>query len=209
MVLQEAIGSGRLGCWPYCVPEKRWNDAAAQNHWLPRSRVSDGYVPNARQRAITDRRVENLPLPSRLRDLKPFDRDLTTLRTFRERLSDGSTAVSELFEQVRRVSRIVLSSVSLIACSCYLAATASWLWALHDGLGGAELGNGIVLFLAALLASWTTSLFETRVPSGAAGRLRLPRSEGRDHQPLLHLALDVYRVGAVLQLLGFAAIALL
>ncbi len=103
----------------------------------------------------------------------------------------------------------MLSIVSLITCACYLTVIASWLWTLHDGPRSADVENGVVLLLAALFLSWITSLFEERVLSDAGALSRLPRGEGRERQPVLHLSLDAYRAGMVLQSLAFAGLLLM
>jgi hypothetical protein len=206
--LEDAIGSGRLGCWPYCVPAERWNEAAAQDRWLPRSPVSDGEPPETGQRGLSDPCLDALPLPLRPTDDLPLERDWTPTRSLRERLRDGPATVTYLFAQVVRVPRILLATISLAAGACYLAAVASWLWGLGGGITGQEIQDGVVLVFAALVASWITGLFEERLVSDGGVRFRLPRAEGRDRQPLLHLALDAYRAGVVLQLLAFAGFVL-
>jgi hypothetical protein len=207
--LQEAIGGQGLGCWPYCVPEERWNAAAADSFWLPRTPAPSDFLRDAEHRQVTDQRIEALQLPSDRPDFQWLDSERIPSRTISERLRDGSAAVDHLLELVWRAPGTVLSIISLTTCAFYLAAIGSWLWALHDGLGAAEVDNGVVLLLAAVLLAWITRLFEVRDLSQTGARLRLPRSEGRDRQPLLHLALDGYRTGVVLQLLAFAGFVLL
>jgi hypothetical protein len=207
--LQEAIASRRLGCWPYCLPEDRWNEAAKRTYWLPQTPVCAEFPLDARHRVITDRGLEALELPTGRTDRQGPDTERGASRTIRERLGDGSAAVGYLLEPIRRVPRIVLSIVSLITCACYLAAIASWFWTLHVGPESADVENGVVLLLAVLFLSWITSLFEERVLSDAGVLLRLPRGEGRERQPVLHLSLDAYRAGMVLQSLAFAGLLLM
>lgn len=206
--LEDAIGSGRLGCWPYCIPADRWNEAAAQVRWLPRSAVSDCEPPDAEQRVLTDSRFDALSLPLRQTDYLSLERDCTTTRSVRERLRDGSAAVAYLLAQIARLPRILLATISLAVGAYYLAAVASWLWGLRDGISGHESQAGIVLVLAALVASSITGLFVERLVSDGGVPFRVPRSEGRHRQPLLHLALDAYRAGVAVQLLAFAGFVL-
>jgi hypothetical protein len=60
----------------------------------------------------------------------------------------------------------------------------------------------------ALVATWITGRFEQQLVSAGGVLVRLPRGEARGRQPLLHLSLDAYRVGVVLQLLAFAGFVL-
>jgi hypothetical protein len=207
-VLEDAIGSGRLGCWPYCVPADRWNEAAAQHRWLPRSPVSDREPADPQQRVVTDSRLGAVGLPWRRTDRLAGKTERTSTRSVAVRLHHGSMAVAYLFGQVTRVPVALLTIVSLAACTYYLAAVASWLWGLGDGIGGPEIQDGVVLILAGLIASWITGLFEPKLVSHDGVRFRLPAVVGRERQPLLHLALDAYRAGVVLQLLAFAGFVL-
>jgi hypothetical protein len=207
--LQEATGSRRLGCWPYCVPEDRWNEAAMRTYWLPQTPVCSEFPLDDRQRVITDRGLETLELPPDRIDRQRPDTDRGAPRTVRERLGDGSAAVGYVLKPIQRVPLIVLSIVSLVTCACYLAAIASWLWTLHDRPQSADVENGVVLLLAALFLSWITSLFEQRVLSDAGALSRLPKDEGRERQPVLHLSMDAYRAGMILQSLAFAGLLLM
>jgi len=60
----------------------------------------------------------------------------------------------------------------------------------------------------ALVATWITGRFEEQLVSASGVLVRLPRAEARGRQPLLHLVLDGYRTGVVLQLLAFAGFVL-
>jgi hypothetical protein len=93
--------------------------------------------------------------------------------------------------------------VSLAACAYYLAAVASWLLGLGDGIGGPEIQDGVVLILPAVIASWITGRFAPKHLPHDGGPFRLPTVARRERQPLLRLALDAYRTGVVLQLLAF------
>ena len=125
------------------------------------------------------------------------------------RLQHGSTAVAYLFGQAARVPAALLTTVSVAACAYYLAAVALWLWGLGDGIDGSEIQDGVVLILAGMIASWITGLFAPRRVSHDGLRFRLPAVASRERQPLLHLALDAYRAGVVLQLLAFAGLVLM
>jgi hypothetical protein len=203
-VLDDAIGKRRLGCWPYCVPADRWNEAAAQHSWLPRSPVSDHDAADPRQRLLMDPRIGALALSWRRTDRMTRETKRLSTRSMAVRLYNGSTAVAYLFGRVARAPAALLAIASLVACAYYLAAVASWLWGLGDGLSGPEVQDGVVLILAGLVASWLTRLFAPKLVSSDGVRYRLPAVEGRERKPLVGLALDAYRAGVVLQLLAFA-----
>jgi hypothetical protein len=208
-VLEDAIGSGQLGCWPFCVAAERWNEAAAVHRWLPRSPISDQEPEDPFQRVITDSRIEALRLPRRRTDRMTLEIERASMRSPAERLQHGFMAVAYLFGRVGRVPEALLTTVSLAACACYLAAVALWLWSLDDGIDGPEIQDGAVLILAGLIASWITGLFAPKRVSHDGLRFRLPAVAGRERQPLLHLALDAYRAGVVLLLLAFAGLVLM
>src|SRR4051812_30458766 len=84
--LQEAIASRRLGCWPYCVPEDRWNEAAKRTYWLPQTPLCSEFPLDARHRVITDRGLEALELPTGRTDRQGPDTERGASRTIRERL---------------------------------------------------------------------------------------------------------------------------
>jgi hypothetical protein len=203
-LLEDAIGSVQLGCWPYCVAAERWNEAAAQYSWLPRSPASDREPDDPFQRVITDSRIEAVRLPRQRIDRAAFEFERASMRSPAMRLQHGLMAVAYLFGHVTRGLVALLTTVSLAACAYYLAAVASWLWGLGDGMGGPEMQDGIVLILAGVIAWWITGHFAPKRMRHEGVRFRPPTGAGRDRQPLLHLALDAYRVGVVLQLLAFA-----
>jgi hypothetical protein len=207
-VLKDAIDSRELGCWPFCVAAERWNEAAALHRWLPRSPTSDKEPEDAFQRVITDSRIDALRLPRRRTERVSLETDRTSMRSAAVRLKQGSMAVAYLFGQAARVPAALLTTVLLAACAYYLAAVASWLWGLGDGIDAPEIQNGVVLILAGLIASWITGLFAPRRVSYDGLGFRLPAVAGLERQPLLHLALDGYKAGVVLQLLAFAGLVL-
>jgi hypothetical protein len=203
-LLEEAIGGGQLGCWPSCVAAERWNEAADQHRWVPHSPASDGDLEDPLQRIITDPRIEAVGLPCRRADRTDLEAGQTSMPSLAARLDRGSIAVGYLFGQIARVPRSLLAAVSLAACTYYLAAVAAWLWELVDGISGPEIQHGVVLIVAAMIASWITGLFSPKLGSHDGRRLRVPAARRRERRPLLHLALDAYRAGVILQLLAFA-----
>jgi hypothetical protein len=126
----------------------------------------------------------------------------------RERLLDGAGGIGRLFAPVTRTARMWLTACALAACAYYFVAVALWLWALQDGMTALETQAGVVLVVAALVAAWIVGRCEERFPSAGGTLVRLPRSVARERQPLLHLVLDAYRVGVVLQLLAFGGFVL-
>jgi hypothetical protein len=203
-VLEDAIGRARLGCWPYCIAAERWNEAAAQHRWLPRSPVSDREPPDPIEQVITDSRIEALNLPRRRSERIVLEPERTPTYAVAVRLHHGSAAVAYLFGRVARVPAALLATVSFAACAYYLAAVALWLWGLGDGISGPEIQDGAVLILAGLIASWLTGLFAPKLMPNDGVRFRVRGVQGRDPPPLVQVPVAAYRAGVVLQLIAFA-----
>ena len=206
-VLEDVIGPGRLGCWPYCVAAERWNEAAAQHRWLPRS-PGPGREPEDQQwRLIENARIEGVRLPSRRTDPTAFASERAPARSLVLRLERGSMAVSYLFAQTALVGAVLMTTLSLAVCAYYLAAVASWLWNLRNGISGREIQDGLVLLLGAFVATWITRRLASKRGVNDATRFRLPDAAWGVRRPLVRLALDAYRIGVALQLLAFAGFA--
>jgi hypothetical protein len=189
--LDHLTGTVYVGPWPYRVPAGRWNEVAASHPWLTAAPV---HAVDVGSRLLADRHVDSREARSRS-------------ISSRERLLQGATAVAGLFAHVGRAARFGLTASVLGACAYYVVALAVWLWSLRDGMTAAEMQAGAVLVGVALVATWITGRFEQRLTSDGV-LVRLPRTEGRRRQPLLHLMLDAYRMGVALQLLAFAGFVL-
>jgi hypothetical protein len=187
-VLEDAIGGGQLGCWPFCVAAERWNEAAALQRWLPRSLTSDHEPEDPFQRGITDSRIEALRLPRRRTERMALETEQSSMRSPARRLRQGSIAVAYLFGPVAPVPAALLTTLSLAASAYYLAGVAWWLWGLGDGIDGPQIQDGVVLILAGLIASWITGLFAPRRVYHDGPQFRLPGIGGRERQPLTQLA---------------------
>ncbi len=201
-LLEDTVGVVHVGAWPYCVPTQRWNRAASQQRWLPVVRSASALgssnavaTPFGWAPALANGGGEQAARPQRATPL-------------RERVADGAGAVASLFEHLARAGRLMLTAGALGACAYYLAAVVVWLWALRDGMSSAELQGGAALAVGALVATWLTGRFEERLVFGNKVLHRLPRSTARRRQPFLHVTLDAYRTGVVLQLLAFAGFVL-
>jgi hypothetical protein len=184
-----------VGIWPFRVPADRWNEAAALQPWLPAAPIVDAGAHDLGSRLVRAPRADSHEMRSRSASL-------------RDRACEGAAAVAGLFAHATRVARFSLTACALGACAYYVVAIAAWLWSLRDGMTATETQAGVVLAGFALVATWITGRFEQQLVSAGGVLVRLPRAEARGRQPLLHLSLDAYRVGVVLQLLAFAGFVL-
>jgi hypothetical protein len=193
--LDRVTAGTRVGPWPYRVPATRWNEAVARQPWLPPVPIVAADATDFGSGLLPDRRAywhEMLPRSTSLRD----------------RVCDGAAAVAGLFAHASRAVRFGLTACALGAGAYYVVAVAAWLWSLRDGMTASETQAGVVLAGFALVATWITGRFEEQLVSASGVVVRLPRAEARGRQPLLHLMLDAYRTGVVLQLLAFAGFVL-
>ena len=203
-VLERQTGA-EIGISPYCVPVERWNKAAMSESWLPVAPA--GWESGQSSDVTASPGLESLPLPSPA--CGRFDRELDQCRAARDRLREGSHAVSRLFEGVRRLVVAGALAVAVLACANYLAGTAVWLWNLRQGMTSARIEQGVVLIFAALLFSALTGLFRERFATSHGIRVLPYRGDGRERQPVLYTVLDGYRLGIALQLLAFGAFVIL
>jgi hypothetical protein len=193
--IDRLTADSRVGPWPYRVPVARWNEAAAWQPWLTAAPILAADIHDPGSRLVADRRVESQKMLSR----SPSPG---------KRLCQGAAAVAGLFAHAARAARFSLTACALAACAYYVVAVAAWLWSLRDGMSAGEAQAGVVLTAFALFATWITGRFEEQLVSAGGVLVRLPRVEARRRQPLLHLVLDAYRTGVVLQLLAFAGFVL-
>jgi hypothetical protein len=187
--------NSRVGPWPYRVPVARWNEAAARQPWLMTAPILAGGMDDPGSRLVAGRSVKSQEMRSR----SPSPA---------EHLCQGTAAVAALFAPAPRAARLSQSAGVLAACAYYVVAVATWLWSLRDGMSAGEPQAGLVLAVFALVATWITGRFEEKLVSASGILVRRPRVEARHRQPLLHLVLDAYRMGVVLQLLAFAGFVL-
>lgn len=185
----------QVGPWPYRVPVGHWNQAAARQPWLTTAPILAADARDLGSRLAADRRVDSHEIVARFPSPG-------------ERLCQGAAAVVRLFGHATRAARFSLMAGALTACAYYVVAVAAWLWSLRDGMTAAEVQEGVVLAGFALVATSITGRLEERLVSSSGIVVRLPRAEGRRRQPFLHLVLDAYRLGVVLQLLAFAGFVL-
>jgi hypothetical protein len=199
--LERATGAA-LGLAPYCVAVDRWNRAAHHEPWLPVV-VGTGASESASDAARLERVPAPLLLPERMtrpsdaaRGARPSRRPLL------DRLQGGHDAVGSLLDVVRRPVRAVCQLVGVAVGAYYVLTAASWLWALRDGMDGAELQSGVVVLLVGLLLSAATRALWDRAP-----RDRVDARAVRRVQPIVDATLGAYRLGISLQVLAFAAFA--
>jgi hypothetical protein len=185
----------RVAPWPFRVPAARWNEAAALHPWLPAAPIVAADACGLGSRLMPDRRADSQEMLSRSTSLG-------------DRACEGAAAVAGLFAYATRAARFSLTACALAACAYYVVAIAAWLWSLRDGMTASATQAGVMLAGFALVATWITGRFEQQLVSAGGVLVRLPRAEARGRQPLLHLALDAYRMGVVLQLLAFAGFVL-
>jgi hypothetical protein len=181
--------------WLYRVTAVRWNEAAARQPWLPAVPIVAADGGELGPQLVPDRRADSREMLSRSTSLP-------------DRVCDGAAAVAALFGHATRAARFALTACALGASVYYVVAVAAWLWSLRDGMTPSETQAGVVLAGFALLATWITGRFEEQLVSASGVLVRRPRAEARRRQPLLHLVLDAYRAGVVLQLLAFAGFVL-
>jgi hypothetical protein len=185
----------RVAPWPFQVPAARWNEAVALQPWLPAAPIVAADACDLGSPLVPDRRADSQEMLPRFISL-------------RDRACDGVAAVAGLFAYATRAARFSLTACVLTACAYYVVAIAAWLWSLRDGMTASETQAGVVLAGFALVATWITGRFEQQLVSAGGVLVRLPRAEAREQQPLLHLAMDAYCMGVVLQLLAFAGFVL-
>jgi hypothetical protein len=190
-----AAGGTSVGPWAYQVPVVRWNEAAARQPWLTAAPVVPADARELGSRLAPDRRGDSPRIHSRSTSL-------------RDRVCDGAAAVAGVFGHAARAARFSLTACALGASAYYVVAVATWLWSLRDGMTSSEAQAGVVLSGFALVATWITGRFEERLVSDGGVLVRRARTDARGQQPLLHLVLDAYRAGVVLQLLAFAGFVL-
>ncbi len=203
IALEEVIAGLRLGWWPYCVSGERWNAAAAEHRWLPLAPHGNRAVFEGEQGNVEDPRLAGIPLPEIWSDM-PRHEDPSPTATLRERLQEGSKAVTHLFLWLRLAPRVLLCGASLLVCAYYVVAAIVWLWTLRDGITDTEIQSGVILIVTGLAAYWLTGLFEQRPIIHAGRSVRMARADARSRQPLLLLVLDIYRFGLGLQMLALA-----
>jgi hypothetical protein len=193
--LNRVTAGNQVGPWAYRVPAARWNEAAVRQPWLPAAPIVAADASDFGSRLMPERRADSREMLSRSTSL-------------RDRVCDGAAAVAGLFAHTTRAGRFLLTACALGACAYYVVAAAAWLWSLRDGMTASETQAGVVNAGFALVATWITGRFEEQPVSASGVLVRRPRAEARGRQPLLHLVLDAYRVGVVLQLLAFAGFVL-
>jgi hypothetical protein len=192
--LDRLTAAAHVEPWPYRVPAARWNEAAESHPWLTIAPMDAADEWDLSSRLVAERHVDS-------------QETLSRATSPRERLFQGAAAVAGLFAHVNRAARFALTASALGGCAYYVVALGVWLWSLRDGMTATETQAGGMLAGLALVAAWITGRFEERLVSGGVP-VRLHRAEGRRRQPLLHLMLDAYRMGVVLQLLAFAGFVL-
>src|SRR4051794_12831979 len=197
--LERAMEGLRMGCWPYCAPVTRWNEAARMYPGLAIAPDSDAvhYELGTGPTPVPKRR-DAMDLPSECANAA-FGFSLA------DRVRAGSQAVVELFVGVRQLIGLLLVALAVAACAYYILGTATWLWKLQDGMADSDAQTGIALIAAAAVFSATTRLLRQRVVASEHG-LRRPNAAHRERTRVLQLCLDLYRAAIameVLALLGF------
>jgi hypothetical protein len=199
-VLEDETGA-QLGLSPYCVPIERWNEAARCDSWLPMVPLSavDGSLAQREGVTVlpTSPQLESLPIPRRAVDPHQ-DGD----QPGSDRLRAASHAVSQLVGALRELVVGGILCAAIIACIYYLAAATIWLWSLRNGMTDAEIQDGILLIVAAVLFfTLTKAATKCLRPSDHVRRLR---SDGGVIRPAHDRLLDAYRLGIALQISAFA-----
>jgi hypothetical protein len=200
--LEHATGAA-LGLAPYCVGVERWNQAAREDQWLPLVPLgteASGTASGAVGLAVAP---PSLLLPERT--TRPADAAHGGYQSDGAglgRLQNGRDAIGSLLDVVRLPLRAVVQLAGVVASAYYLLTAAAWLWALRDGMEGAELQSGVLVLLVGLLLSGITRTLWDRPASDSvdAGMVRRV-------QPLVDTTRGVYRLGISLQVLAFVAFA--
>lgn len=203
-VLERATGAA-LGLAPYCVTAERWNQAARENPWLPEVRLGRHSTATAIDAAELEVAAGPLRLPKRATRPREAARGADQLGSaVLNRLQNGGDAVGSLFDVVRMPLRLVLQLAGVAAGAYYLLAAAAWLWALRNGMEGAEVQSGVVVLLVGLLLSGITRALWDRPLSDVVDARAVRRVP-----PIVDTTLGAYRLGISLQVLAFAAFAVL
>ena len=197
--LERAMEGLPIGCWPYCAPVTRWNEAAQMYPGLAIAPDSDavhyelGTGPTP------------VPKPRDAMDLPSECANAAFGFSLAHRVRAGSQAVVELLVGVRQLIGLLLVGLAVAACAYYVLGTAAWLWNLQDGMADSDAPNGIALIVAAVVFSATTRLFRQRVDASAHGSRR-PIAGHRERTRVLQLCLDLYGAAIAMEaltLLGF------
>lgn len=200
----ERATEAALGLAPYCVTVDRWNEAARGDRWLP-------ILPPGAEASDTGSEAAGLVMsPGPLvvlpkRTTRPADGAHGVSQAqgaSLDRLQNGRYAVGTLLDVVRLPLRAVLQLAGVAASAYYLLTAAAWLWALRDGMEGAEMQSGVLVLLVGLLLSGITRVLWDRPWSGGADAEMVRRG-----QPLVDTTRGAYRLGISLQVLAFVAFA--
>jgi hypothetical protein len=197
--LERLLDGMRIGCWSFCAPLERWNEAAKV---YPCLAIPTDDQAGASHVATCELPSSDLSMPQHnvsmdLRGERP--RVGLSVMTG-DRLPSGSRGVVELFLGIRQVLALVASGLALVVSVYYLVSTADWLWRLRDGITGGEVQGGLVLMLAAIVLSGIT-----RTLGGRPRAAMTPSSDSgfNDRHTVVSRLPCVYRAGVTLQLVAF------
>jgi hypothetical protein len=196
--LERVIDGLRIGCWPFCAPLERWNEAAEIYPCLAVAVHGEAASSVVASCELLSSDLGILKQDVAILRREPSEPGFGLMTA--DRVRSGTSGVVELFAGTRQVLGLLASGLALAACIYYLLGTADWLWNLRDGITGDEIQSGLVLLVAALVFSGITRTLGCRSPS----TMTPPANVGSDdRQTVVDQLPGVYRAGVTLQLLAF------